>query len=211
MWAGALGGVYTLPANGTQIAAANFDLTGTTKLGHEAARPQLLRPDARHVGRHDRRRRGDRRRLLLTLASDRHTDIQEGVPSWKSTRSPARPPTLMPGVIEDLEKLVAIPSIAFPGYPAGAGASRWASVTLQLFQDVGFTQRAADGGADRLPADLRRDPGAGGLAGRGPLRALRRAAGAAGAGLDHATRGRRPTRTTAASTAAAPPTTRAAS
>jgi anaerobic C4-dicarboxylate transporter DcuA/anaerobic C4-dicarboxylate transporter DcuB len=33
MWVGALGGVYTLPANGTQIAAANFDLTGTTKLG----------------------------------------------------------------------------------------------------------------------------------------------------------------------------------
>jgi anaerobic C4-dicarboxylate transporter DcuA/anaerobic C4-dicarboxylate transporter DcuB len=33
MWAGALGGVYTLPANGTQIAAANFDLTGGTKLG----------------------------------------------------------------------------------------------------------------------------------------------------------------------------------
>ncbi|MFV0632574.1 anaerobic C4-dicarboxylate transporter family protein [Demequina sp.] len=33
MWAGGLGGVYTLPANGTQIAAANFDLTGTTKLG----------------------------------------------------------------------------------------------------------------------------------------------------------------------------------
>ena len=33
MWAGGLGGVYTLPANGTQIAAANFDQTGTTKLG----------------------------------------------------------------------------------------------------------------------------------------------------------------------------------
>lgn len=33
MWAGALGGVYTLPANGTQIAAANFDLSGTTRLG----------------------------------------------------------------------------------------------------------------------------------------------------------------------------------
>jgi anaerobic C4-dicarboxylate transporter len=33
MWAGALCGVYTLPANGTQIAAANFDLSGTTKLG----------------------------------------------------------------------------------------------------------------------------------------------------------------------------------
>jgi anaerobic C4-dicarboxylate transporter DcuB len=33
MWAGALEGVYTLPANGTQIAAANFDASGTTKLG----------------------------------------------------------------------------------------------------------------------------------------------------------------------------------
>ncbi len=33
MWAGGLEGVYTLPANGTQIAAANFDLSGTTKLG----------------------------------------------------------------------------------------------------------------------------------------------------------------------------------
>ena len=33
MWAGALNGVYTLPANGTQIAAANFDHSGTTKLG----------------------------------------------------------------------------------------------------------------------------------------------------------------------------------
>ncbi len=33
MWGGSLGGVYTLPANGTQIAAANFDLTGSTKLG----------------------------------------------------------------------------------------------------------------------------------------------------------------------------------
>jgi len=33
MWAGSLSGVYTLPANGTQIAAANFDLSGTTKLG----------------------------------------------------------------------------------------------------------------------------------------------------------------------------------
>jgi anaerobic C4-dicarboxylate transporter DcuB len=33
MWAGAIGGVYTLPTGGHQIAAANFDLTGTTKLG----------------------------------------------------------------------------------------------------------------------------------------------------------------------------------
>jgi anaerobic C4-dicarboxylate transporter DcuB len=33
MWAGGLGGVYVLPANGTQIAAANFDLSGSTTLG----------------------------------------------------------------------------------------------------------------------------------------------------------------------------------
>ncbi|QXT62001.1 anaerobic C4-dicarboxylate transporter family protein [Tessaracoccus palaemonis] len=33
LWVGGLGGIYTLPANGTQIAVANFDLTGTTKLG----------------------------------------------------------------------------------------------------------------------------------------------------------------------------------
>ncbi|MCU7722728.1 anaerobic C4-dicarboxylate transporter family protein [Actinoplanes sp. KI2] len=33
MWAGAIGGVYALPTGGPQIAAANFDLSGTTKLG----------------------------------------------------------------------------------------------------------------------------------------------------------------------------------
>lgn len=33
MWAGALSGVYSFPTNGTQIAAANFDRSGTTKLG----------------------------------------------------------------------------------------------------------------------------------------------------------------------------------
>lgn len=33
MWAGAFAGVFTLPTNGSQIAAANFDETGTTKLG----------------------------------------------------------------------------------------------------------------------------------------------------------------------------------
>ncbi len=33
LWAGGLGGVYALPTNGTQIAAAQFDQSGTTKLG----------------------------------------------------------------------------------------------------------------------------------------------------------------------------------
>jgi len=35
MWAGAFAGVFTLPTNGSQIAAANFDETGTTKLGNK--------------------------------------------------------------------------------------------------------------------------------------------------------------------------------
>ncbi|MFL6203711.1 MAG: C4-dicarboxylate ABC transporter, partial [Acidimicrobiales bacterium] len=33
MWGGAVGGVYSLPAGGPQIAGASFDLSGTTKLG----------------------------------------------------------------------------------------------------------------------------------------------------------------------------------
>lgn len=33
MWAGGMAGVYTLPTGGPQIAGANFDLSGTTKLG----------------------------------------------------------------------------------------------------------------------------------------------------------------------------------
>ena len=33
MWGGAIGGVYSLPTGGPQIAGANFDLSGTTKLG----------------------------------------------------------------------------------------------------------------------------------------------------------------------------------
>ncbi|RKR76378.1 anaerobic C4-dicarboxylate transporter [Frondihabitans australicus] len=33
MWAGAFAGIYLLPTNGSQIAAANFDVTGSTKLG----------------------------------------------------------------------------------------------------------------------------------------------------------------------------------
>src|SRR6185295_8273256 len=33
MWAGGIGGVYSFPTGGPQIAAANFDLSGTTKLG----------------------------------------------------------------------------------------------------------------------------------------------------------------------------------
>ncbi|MBH0117023.1 anaerobic C4-dicarboxylate transporter family protein [Salinibacterium sp. NG253] len=47
MWAGAFAGIYLLPTNGSQIAAANFDTTGSTKLGtklydHSFFVPSLL-------------------------------------------------------------------------------------------------------------------------------------------------------------------------
>ncbi len=44
---------------------------------------------------------------------------------------------LMPGLIADLEKLVAIPSIAFPGYPPEP-VHEMADVTLRMFREVGF-------------------------------------------------------------------------
>jgi acetylornithine deacetylase/succinyl-diaminopimelate desuccinylase-like protein len=45
---------------------------------------------------------------------------------------------LMPDVVADLETLVRIPSVAFPGYPAEP-VEQMASTTLQLFRDAGFT------------------------------------------------------------------------
>jgi anaerobic C4-dicarboxylate transporter DcuA/anaerobic C4-dicarboxylate transporter DcuB len=44
MWAGGFAGVFTLPTNGSQIAAANFDLTGTTKLGTKLLDHSFLLP-----------------------------------------------------------------------------------------------------------------------------------------------------------------------
>ena len=44
---------------------------------------------------------------------------------------------LMPGLIKDLEELVAIPSIAFPGYPSEP-VERMGRVTLEMFQQAGF-------------------------------------------------------------------------
>ena len=43
----------------------------------------------------------------------------------------------MPELVADLERLVAIPSIAFPGYPAEP-VERMGAVTLDLFQKAGF-------------------------------------------------------------------------
>lgn len=45
---------------------------------------------------------------------------------------------LMPGLISDLEKLVAIPSIAFPGYPAEP-VEEMGDLVLRMFREVGFT------------------------------------------------------------------------
>lgn len=50
----------------------------------------------------------------------------------------AKAAELMPGIVADLEKLVAIPSIAFPGYPSGP-VDEMGAVTLRMFQEAGFT------------------------------------------------------------------------
>jgi acetylornithine deacetylase/succinyl-diaminopimelate desuccinylase-like protein len=48
---------------------------------------------------------------------------------------------LMPGLLADLERIVAIPSVAFPGYPPEP-VNEMAAETLRLFQDVGFVDAA---------------------------------------------------------------------
>jgi acetylornithine deacetylase/succinyl-diaminopimelate desuccinylase-like protein len=46
--------------------------------------------------------------------------------------------TLMPGVLADLEELVAIPSVSFPGFPEEP-MHRMAERTLAMFREAGFT------------------------------------------------------------------------
>jgi acetylornithine deacetylase/succinyl-diaminopimelate desuccinylase-like protein len=50
----------------------------------------------------------------------------------------ARAAQLMPSLIESLERLVAIPSVAFPGYPEEP-VHRMAETTLELFREAGFS------------------------------------------------------------------------
>ena len=50
----------------------------------------------------------------------------------------SRASALLPGLLEDLSTLVAIPSVAFPGYPAEP-VVRMGQETLRLFQEAGFT------------------------------------------------------------------------
>ena len=70
MWAGSFAGIYTLPTNGTQIAAANFDLSGTTKLGTKLIDHSYFIPDARALAEHRGSGQPDRRhRVLITRLS----------------------------------------------------------------------------------------------------------------------------------------------
>jgi acetylornithine deacetylase/succinyl-diaminopimelate desuccinylase-like protein len=48
-----------------------------------------------------------------------------------------RTAALMPGLVDQLGRLVAIPSVAFPGYPAEP-VHEMAAITLRAFQQVGF-------------------------------------------------------------------------
>ena len=48
----------------------------------------------------------------------------------------ARVSALMPGILDDLNELVAIPSVAFPGYPPEP-VEEMANRTLELFRDAG--------------------------------------------------------------------------
>ena len=50
----------------------------------------------------------------------------------------AKTAAMMPELIKDLEHLVAIPSVAFPGYPAEP-VQRMVEESLRMFREVGFT------------------------------------------------------------------------
>ncbi|GIG23425.1 dipeptidase [Cellulomonas chitinilytica] len=54
------------------------------------------------------------------------------------TEASTRVAAVLPGVLTDLEELVAIPSIAFPGYPPEP-VHAMAARTLELLQEAGFT------------------------------------------------------------------------
>ena len=138
MWAGGLGGVYTLPANGTQIAAANFDLSGTTKLGTKLHRPQLLHPHAGPLRDHHRRGRRSSARCSSEFVNRPTPLNRDRTEQQMQTQEVAdKAATIMPAVIAELERLVAIPSVAFPGYPPEP-VDQMAAETLQMFRDVGF-------------------------------------------------------------------------
>ena len=105
----------------------------------------------------------------------------------------------MPELVADLERLVAIPSIAFPGYPAEP-VERMGAVALDLFQKAGFRDARLMEVPSGYPPIYAELPGPEGS----PVVVLYAHSGAR-------IRGLRPGRTTDASTGAGPPTTSAGS
>lgn len=65
-----------------------------------------------------------------------------GTMNTEEIRSRVR--AMMPEILADLERLVAIPSVAFPGYPPEP-VHDMADATLDLFRDVGFADLALMG------------------------------------------------------------------
>ena len=53
---------------------------------------------------------------------------------------------MMPTIKEALDQMVAVPSVAFPGYPPEP-VHQMADTVLGLFQEAGFTNAALTGGA----------------------------------------------------------------
>jgi hypothetical protein len=69
----------------------------------------------------------------------------------------ARVSAMMPEILADLERLVAIPSIAFPGYPPDP-VNEMAAETLGLFRTRRPRRRRPVGGPERVPTRLRGEP-----------------------------------------------------
>ena len=90
---------------------------------------------------------------------------------------------LMPRLTDELKKLVRLPSVAFPDFPA-APVEQTGAAVARLLTEAGLPGRAHDGRAARAAGGVRRAPGAAGRSHRPALRALRRAAGRPGGGLD---------------------------
>ena len=64
---------------------------------------------------------------------------------------------LLPGLIQELSALVAIPSVAFPGFPAEP-VHQMSEAVVDLFKRSGAPRPAA-GHSRRLPGGLGGDPG----------------------------------------------------
>ena len=96
----------------------------------------------------------------------------------------SRVSAMMPEILADLERLVAIPSVAFPGFPPEP-VHEMAAETLEMFKGVGFSNASLQEVPTGYPPVYGEIPGPGRLARRDAVRPLRRPAGAAGAGVDH--------------------------